>query len=143
MAHNALTLTFIDTFSVVTDENDPNAREDRFKYLVEGDDASLTAYTEWVESEGRDPFDKETGDIVYITKFIVAEGGEMVLSADGKWRATNKRAKLFNALRASNPKMSTEDINGMVTRMMNSSNAVKGKPVVKAQVPPFNMENGE
>lgn len=143
MAHNALTLTFIDTFSIVVDENNPEIRDDRFKYLVEGDDASLKAYTEWVESEGRDPYDKETGDIVYITKFIVAEGGEMVFSSDGKWRATNKRAKLFNALRKSNPSMSTEDINAMVTRMMNSSNAVKGKPVVKAQVPPFNMENGE
>lgn len=139
MANTALTLTFIDTFSVVENE-ETGARSDRFKYLVTGDDNSLSAYVEWVESEGRDPFDKETGDVVYVTKFIVAEGGEMVLSADGKWRATNKRAKLFNALRASNPSMSTEDINAMVTRMMKSSPKVDKKTET---APPFKMEGGE
>lgn len=145
MAHNALTLTFIDTFSVVVDENNPENREDRFKYLVEGDEDALNAYADWVTAEGRDPFDKETGDVVYITKYIVADGGEMVLSNDGKWRATNKRVKLFNALRASNPKMSTEDINAMVQKMLNSSASVKGNatPAKKAAGdPPFNMENG-
>jgi hypothetical protein len=122
MANNALTLTFLDTFSIVVDET-TGAREDRFKYTVNGDSATLDAYAQWVQAEGRDPFDKETGDVVYITKFIVAVGGEMVLSADGKWRATNKRIKLFNALRASNPGMSTEDINGMVTQMLNAQQA--------------------
>lgn len=131
----ALTLTFIDTFSVIENE-ETGARGDRFKYLIEGDQESVNAYVEWVQAEGREPFDKETGDVVYVTKFVVAEGGEMVLSADGKWRATNKRAKLFNALRASNPSMSTEDINGMVERMMNSSATVKSTPRVINQ-PPF------
>jgi hypothetical protein len=119
MANNALTLTFLDTFSIVVNE-ETGAREDRFKYTVTGNSATLDAYAQWVQAEGRDPFDKETGDVVYVTKFIVAVGGEMVLSADGKWRATNKRVKLFNALRASNPGMSTEDINAMVTEMLNA-----------------------
>lgn len=131
----ALTLTFIDTFSVIENE-ETGARGDRFKYLIEGDKESVDAYVEWVQAEGREPFDKETGDVVYVTKFVVAEGGEMVLSADGKWRATNKRAKLFNALRASNPNMSTEDINAMVARMLNSSANVKSTPRVINQ-PPF------
>ena len=131
----ALTLTFIDTFSVIENE-ETGARGDRFKYLIEGDQESVNAYVEWVQAEGREPFDKETGDVVYVTKFVVAEGGEMVLSADGKWRATNKRAKLFNALRASNPSMSTEDINGMVDRMLNSSATMKSTPRVINQ-PPF------
>jgi len=138
MANSALTLTFIDTFSVVVDEA-TGTREDRFKYAVNGDSATLDAYAEWVQSEGRDPFDKETGDVVYITKFIVAIGGEMVLSADGKWRATNKRVKLFNALRASNPSMSTEDINAMVTQMLNA----KQPPVKKQDPEPFKMESEE
>ena len=137
MANTALTLTFLDTFSIVADET-TGAREDRFKYAVDGDDETLSAYAEWVESEGRDPYDKETGDVVYITKFIVAEGGEMVLSADGKWRATNKRAKLFNALRASNPSMSTEDINTMVAKMLNSASTAKKE---KVQGPAFNHES--
>ena len=136
MANTALTLTFLDTFSIVVEET--GAREDRFKYAVDGDDETLSAYAEWVESEGRDPYDKETGDVVYITKFIVADGGEMVLSADGKWRATNKRAKLFNALRASNPSMSTEDINAMVAKMLNSASTAKKE---KVQGPAFNHES--
>lgn len=135
MANNALTLTFVDTFSVIVNDA-TEEREDRFKYIVDGPDEALNAYAEWVQAEGRDPFDKETGDVVYITKFIVAEGGEMVFSSDGKWRATNKRAKLFGALRKSNPSMSTEDINGMVDRMLNNSASVKSTPRVINQ-PPF------
>ena len=137
MASNALTLTFIDTFSVVVEGE--TERQDRFKYLVEGDEASLKAYADWVTAENRDPYDKETGDVVYVTKFIVAEGGEMVLSNDGKWRATNKRAKLFNALRASNPSMSTDDINAMVTRMLDSKAKLASKSV-SVQAPPFETE---